>query len=166
LWHRLKRGIATPLEAEEAALALLSGVSRSAPIVEKGGSSRRHEEMVEATKITLASEPAQDWTLSALANRVHSSPFRFAHIFRRLTGTPVHRYHLRARMTAALDEVLDSSRDFTTIGIDLGFSSHSHFTATFRRTFGITPSALRRHANVQQVIRSSNFLTAALAARP
>jgi methylphosphotriester-DNA--protein-cysteine methyltransferase len=84
----------------------------------------------------------------------------------RLTGTPVHRYHLRARMTAALDEVLDSSRDFTTIGIDLGFSSHSHFTATFRRTFGITPSALRRHANVQHVIRSSNFLTATPAARP
>jgi AraC family transcriptional regulator len=160
LWHRLKRGIATALEVEEAALALLAGVSQSVPSIERSVHRRRHQEMVEATRITLASEPSRDWTLSALAKRVHSSPFRFAHIFRRLAGMPVHRYHLRARMAAALDEVLDTSRDLTTIGIDLGFSSHSHFTATFRRTFGVAPSMLRRHANTRQAIRSSNILTA------
>jgi AraC-like DNA-binding protein len=51
-------------------------------------------------------------------------------------------------LSAALGEVLASSRGLTDIGVDLGFSSHSHFTATFRRAFGVTPSALRRGAQL------------------
>ena len=64
---------------------------------------------------------------------------------------PLHRYQLRARMAAALDEVLDSRRDLTTIGIALGFSSHSHVTACLRRNFGVTPSELRRRAHGPQI---------------
>jgi AraC-like DNA-binding protein len=94
---------------------------------------------------------------------VHSSPWHLARTFRELTGMPLHRYQLRARMTAALDEVLDSRRDLTTIGIALGFSSHSHFTACFRASFGVTPSALRRGASAQQIRK---ILTAKAAARP
>jgi AraC family transcriptional regulator len=52
------------------------------------------------------------------------------------------------RLRAALDEVLASSRGITDIGIGLGFSSHSHFTAAFRRAFGVTPSGLRRGARL------------------
>jgi len=76
---------------------------------------------------------------------------------------PLHRYQLRARMAAALDEVLDSRRDLTTIGIALGFSSHSHFTACFRASFGATPSAMRRGTRTQQMRK---ILTAGAAARP
>jgi transcriptional regulator GlxA family with amidase domain len=77
-------------------------------------------------KITLVSEPAQDWTLSALAKRVYSSPFHLARLFRRYAGVPLHRYQTMARLTAALDDVLDTSRDLATVGVDFGFSSHSH----------------------------------------
>jgi AraC family transcriptional regulator len=35
-------------------------------------------------------------------------------------------------------------RELTAVAFDLGFSSHSHFTASFRRTFGAAPSALRK----------------------
>jgi AraC-like DNA-binding protein len=31
----------------------------------------------------------------------------------------------------------------TRLALDLGYSSHSHFTASFRRAFGLTPSAAR-----------------------
>ena len=89
--------------------------------------------------------------LAALAQRVYSSPWHLARTFRELTGMSLHRYQLRARMAAALDEVLDSRRDLTTIGIALGFSSHSHFTACFRRNFGVTPSELRRRAHGPQI---------------
>ena len=76
-----------------------------------------------------------------LAKRVASSPFRLSRLFREIAGMPVHRYHLLARLSAALEEVLASSREITDIGIGLGFSSHSHFTAAFRRAFGVTPGA-------------------------
>lgn len=151
LCHRMDHGVATALEIEEIALGLMASAftafaSPRAAVSRPGGRRSRHEEMVEATKITLASRPGEDWSLSVLAQRVASSPFRLARLFREIAGMPVHRYQMLARMSAAFDEVLASSREITEIGIDLGFSSHSHFTATFRRNFGVTPSELRRGA--------------------
>jgi AraC-like DNA-binding protein len=142
LRHRLERGLATPLEAEDSALALLLKISKAEPPAPARSS--RQAEMVEATKITLAAQPGESWTLGELAQRVYSSPFHLARTFRALAGMPLHRYQLRARMAAALREVLDTSRDLSAVAFDLGFASHSHFTASFRRTFGVAPSALRK----------------------
>ncbi|HZO02675.1 MAG TPA: AraC family transcriptional regulator [Burkholderiales bacterium] len=145
LGHRLRRGLATSLEAEETALGLYLGIGRRASCSRPATRARRrHAEMVEATKVTLAAQPGQNWALSELAQRVYSSPWHLARVFGELAGVPLHRYHLRARLAAALREVLDTARDFTAIGLDLGFASHSHFTASFRRAFGVTPSALRK----------------------
>jgi AraC family transcriptional regulator len=146
LRHRLGRRLASPLEAEETALGLFLGVRRAhSPSACAPRRARlRHAEMVETTKVTLAARPGDRWTLGELAQRVYSSPWHLARVFRELAGLPLHRYHLRARLAAALREVLDTSRDLTAIGLDLGFASHSHFTASFRRTFGVTPSALRK----------------------
>jgi len=41
---------------------------------------------------------------------------------------------------------VDSDADITTIALDAGFASHSHFTLHFRTLFGVTPVALRRGA--------------------
>ena len=164
LWHRLQRRIASALETEESALHLFAATLR-APV--PGAPQRRLRsrgaEIVAATQATLAAHPGEPWSLAALAQRVHSSPWHLARTFRELAGAPLHRYQLRARMAAALDEVLDSRRDLTTIGITLGFSSHSHFTACFHASFGITPSALRRGARIPQIRK---ILTAGAAARP
>jgi len=165
LWHRLARRIAAPLEADETALQLLAATLRAAstrPATSGGRHSTesRHRDIVDATKLVLASDPAQEWTLNALAKRVHTSPFHLARMFRRYAGMPLHRYHLLARMAAALDEVLDSSRDLATIGVELGFSSHSHFTAAFRRSFCVTPSELRWTASVRNAAEMRKILTA------
>jgi AraC-like DNA-binding protein len=138
LCHRLP--VAGSLEIEERALELLAAAAPARPIPAPAG---RQLEIVEATQITLAARPEEAWSLHALARRVHSSPFYLARCFRRLAGAPLHRYHLRARLAAALGLVLDSKRDFTDIGLQLGFSSHSHFSAAFRRAFGMTPSQFR-----------------------
>jgi AraC family transcriptional regulator len=164
LLHRLQRRIASNLEAEERALELFARTVR-APMHRPPQARLRSRgaEMVEATQVTLAAHPGEAWSLAALARRVHSSPWHLARSFRELAGVPMHRYQLRARLAAALEEVLDSRRDLTTIGIALGFSSHSHFTACFRASFGTTPSALRRDARAQQIRK---ILTAEAAARP
>jgi AraC family transcriptional regulator len=63
--------------------------------------------------------------------------------FRRVEGTPLHRYLTRLRLARALDE-LPHAEDLTQLALDIGFSSHSHFTAAFRRAFGCTPSEFRQ----------------------
>ena len=47
---------------------------------------------------------------------------------------------------AALPGTFDKPHadDLTELAMDLGFSSHSHFSARFRRAFGLTPSEFRR----------------------
>lgn len=46
----------------------------------------------------------------------------------------------------ALDLLLDTDRGLSTIAHELGFASHSHFTAAFRRMVGVTPTRFRRCA--------------------
>jgi AraC family transcriptional regulator len=142
LRHRLEHGLASSLEAEDAALSLFSRITDLDP--PRGARPGRQAEMIEATRITLATQPGENWSLGELARRVHSSPFHLSRTFSALAGVSLHRYQLRARLSAALREVLDTSRELTAVAFDLGFSSHSHFTASFRSAFGAAPSALRK----------------------
>ena len=53
---------------------------------------------------------------------------------------------LLLRLHASLEMLRDTSRDLSTIALDLGFADHSHFTMAFRRRFGVTPSGWRGRA--------------------
>lgn len=56
---------------------------------------------------------------------------------------PLYRYHLRLRLARALD-LLGCYDNLTTLGLDLGFSSHSHFSSAFRQVYGRTPAEFQR----------------------
>lgn len=150
LRSRLGKRLATPLGAEEELLQVLAEVMshaslsrgpRSRPISERA---RRHRrDLTEAVKQLLAASPDQPASLASLAARFDSSPFHLTRLFRQETGLPIHQYHTRLRVTAALDHLTDSGATLSAIGLDVGFSSHSHFTAAFRGVFGVTPSRVR-----------------------
>jgi AraC-like DNA-binding protein len=59
------------------------------------------------------------------------------------TATTLHAYRNQLRLRAALERVADPGSDLLSVAIDLGYSSHSHLSEAFRRTFKLTPSALR-----------------------
>lgn len=82
-------------------------------------------------------------TVDVIARAIGSSPFHLCRSFRRATGTTLHEYRNQLRLRSALDRLEDSD-DLSGLALDLGYSSHSHFTAAFRRAFGVTPSAARR----------------------
>ena len=54
-------------------------------------------------------------------------------------------YQLQLRLARALD-LLAQYDDLTTLSLDLGFSSHSHFSAAFRQAYGRSPSQFKRSA--------------------
>jgi AraC-like DNA-binding protein len=103
-------------------------------------------------KEAVAVAPARGWSVASLAKTANLSPFHLCHVFRELTGVSIYDYVLRERLAQALRAVLDGD-DITTIAIEAGFASHSHFTARFKRFFGCTPSALRQSARQVRELR-------------
>jgi AraC family transcriptional regulator len=163
LHHRIVRGVASALEVEEGAVELLRESARV--LAEQAGEPvlrepSRRTGIAEAAQLIIASDATTRWTLRTLARRIGCSPFHLAHVFRDAVGVSLHQYQLRVRLGAALDEVVDSERGLSAIAVDAGFTHHSHFSAAFRRAFGITPSALRRDAASRDVTRLRKILTA------
>jgi AraC family transcriptional regulator len=67
---------------------------------------------------------------------------------------------VRSRLAKALGIVLESDTDLTTVALETGFASHSHFTARFRGLFGLTPTDLRRRAGPREVSELRKIVTA------
>jgi AraC-like DNA-binding protein len=148
LFETLERGrVSNSLEWEEQALALLEEVLRSAYAgkAERTGSavrSIRARECVEHARLLLARHPDAHVTLTELAAAVGLSPFHLCREFRAVTGTTISQYRTQLRLRASLERVA-AGEDLTTVALSLGFVSHSHFTHTFKRSFGTTPSIFR-----------------------
>jgi AraC-like DNA-binding protein len=81
-------------------------------------------------------------SLVDIARAAGASPAYLTDAFRRYEGMPIARYQMRLRLARAL-VLLEGGEELTGVALDLGFSSHSHFTAAFRATFGVPPSVYR-----------------------
>jgi AraC-like DNA-binding protein len=102
-----------------------------------------HRDLVDAARVVLARRFRDKPSLGELARAVFSSPFHLARIFRRETGLSLHRQLTRLRLRHALEHLADGKPDLTMLALDLGFSSHAHFSHAFRREFGFAPTQLR-----------------------
>jgi AraC family transcriptional regulator len=105
--------------------------------------SAAHRTIVEEAKGVLTEEPAAKTSLARLAQRLHTSPFHLARMFRTDTGFSLHGYRKHLRLRLALEQLQEDEVDLSTIAYRLGFASHSHFTDSFRRAFRMPPSAAR-----------------------
>lgn len=157
--RRLENAAADPLEplwADVTGLQLVADVLVSA--YEHSGAkprkrtstSRDHAERAEAAKAYIAKHLGENISLAEIAAVANASPFNFARLFQQQTGMPVHRYLTRLRLRTSLERIAEPGADLTSIALDLGFSSHSHFTDVFRREFGKTR---RRSARVRAFLR-------------
>ena len=82
-------------------------------------------------------------SVRALAARLGCSVFYLCHTFRAVERTTLGAYHTQIRLRAGARRLLEAPPiDLSDLALALGFSSHSHFTAAFRKSFGLTPSAL------------------------
>lgn len=82
-------------------------------------------------------------SLRELATHVGLSPWHLSRSFRAHTGIALSSYRTRVRLLAALDPLAARRRPpLARLALDLGFSSHSHFTREFVAFFGAPPSAL------------------------
>lgn len=68
----------------------------------------------------------------------------FARKFERSTGASLNRFVNRRRIAIAIGRLGEGTVPLAQLSAELGFSSQSHFTRTFRSLTGLTPSHVRR----------------------
>ena len=104
---------------------------------------RRQMEIAHNVKAILAENFGRSLSLRDLARAVDCSVFHLCRVFRSCIGTTIHRHRSELRLRASVDMLDGNQHDLTRLALDLGYSSHSHFTAAFRRAFGKPPSQLK-----------------------
>lgn len=157
----LRRGTAPdPLLIEETAIGLLVSLLRTAlgeprrgPARSPDSSHSRAADIAEDVRAFLNRRYDQRLSLNQIADAVGVSVSAACHAFSESTGGTIHRYRNRLRLRQALDRLAEGFDDLTELALDLGFSSHSHFSELFRRTFGLTPSRFRADASRQLLER-------------
>jgi len=105
--------------------------------------SHPHAALTAAVLRQLQRAPGAPHRLVAIGAELGVSPYHVAHVFREQTGLSVHRYLLRLRLALALDLLAGGAMNLSALALDLGFSSHSHFSSVFRRNTGLSPTGVR-----------------------
>lgn len=139
--HRLLRLQASgndPLASDELMIAMLNealapmqGVARALPL-----------RVVDEAKQFLHAHLCEPISLDEIARAVRVSGAYLTDAFTRSEGMPLCRYRMRLRLNRALAD-LPRCRDITGLALDLGFSSHAHFSNAFKALYNLSPSAFR-----------------------
>lgn len=142
LCHRFANGTLDELAAETLLLTLVAHSlgSRASPASCVTPASRRR---VDRVKLLLLGDLSRRWRLAEIAAEIGGSPVYLTQLFQQVEGLPLYRYQLRLRLARALD-LIPQQEDLAALAFELGFSSHSHFTAAFRQAYGQTPSKFKQ----------------------
>ncbi len=107
----------------------------------KGGLAAWQQRVVTAYIEDHLAEPI---SLATLARLVGLSSYYFCRAFKQSLGMPPRRYHNSRRIEHAKLLLAKPAPSVTDIGLTVGYSETSSFTAAFHKTTGITPTAYRR----------------------
>lgn len=140
------------LEADEMVLALLRAALQQDEHRELPGSATTAR-LIRRTKEFLQTNLSQRILLADVARAVGASPAYLTDLFTRTEGVSLHQYLTQLRLADSLLE-LPHSNDLTGLALDVGFSSHSHFTYAFRRAFDCTPSQFRESVRKISIARA------------
>lgn len=125
------------LEADERVVELLAILRGAKPLTDNKPAER---DALESVRSVLALRFAEPLRLEALARCVNFSPYHLARRFRAYAGTSLHQYRIDLRLAAAYARLTDTDDQVGRIGVDVGFTSASHFTAAFVQRYGVHPS--------------------------
>ena len=114
---------------------------RSPRTTSRGGLTDRQVRRAQETMLAALDESVP---LATLAEEANLSPWYFCRAFKQSTGTSPHRWMREQRLDRARILLAQEHRSLTSIAIDLGFASLSHFSAAFKQATGISPTRYRR----------------------
>jgi AraC family transcriptional regulator len=105
---------------------------------------------IREVQVFLAQNLASDVDLNTIARQAALSPYYFTRQFTAMVGMPPYRYLIMLRIQRAALLLRESDLTVTQILHRVGFHSPSHFTTTFRRHMGMSPTDYRRRFDFER----------------
>jgi AraC family transcriptional regulator len=139
---RLIEGGARPLLVHGAALEFLAACLD--PAAPPDAIPRRERILLIAARDRLLRDLSAAPTIADLARETGLNQRKLKQGFKRMFGLGVHALFQRARMDRA--RVLLARQGVTATAMTLGYSNASHFSAAFRKQFGVAPREMRCQA--------------------
>lgn len=101
----------------------------------------KHSEKLNRVMNGLETGYAQKTSLLRLASQVDLSPSHLLRLFKKAYGTSIHQFLLQKRLDRAKLLLLENKSKIREIARLTGFDSAQHFSSTFRKKTGLTPTA-------------------------
>jgi AraC family transcriptional regulator len=120
----------------------VTGAAQSVKLQARGGLAAWQQRVVTEY---IEENLAEQIPLATLAVLVRLSTHYFCRAFKQSFGVPPHHYHSSRRIEHAKMLLAKPTCSVTEIGMSLGFSTTSSFTAAFRKATGQTPTEYRRN---------------------
>src|SRR5439155_11671810 len=92
---------------------------------------------------------------AALAAKVGMGLGRFLREFKVTFAATPHQYIQQRRLARARDMLRSTDASLSTVALETGFASHSHFATAFRAATGVTPSSYRRADAVSRSVAAA-----------
>ncbi len=93
----------------------------------------------------VAEHLAETVSVTELAQLAGLSVSQFSLRFRETTGQTPHQFVTTLRIERAMEMLASGKHTPGNVALMTGFADQSHLTRHFRRTFGVTPGAVKRH---------------------
>ena len=114
------------------------------------GAGRGVDERVRVVEAAVRLDLGRTWSVSQMAELVHLSPSRFAHLFANELGEAPRAFLETVRMERALELLFSTNDAVQLISHAVGFRDALHFSARFRSRFGMSPSQYRLHPSIPE----------------
>lgn len=102
----------------------------------------RNHQLIE--KIKMVIEKNLSWKVNDVARELGYHPYYLNEVLKKQEGITIHSYLQRQRLIRAKELITTTQLPFSEIALICGFGSQSHFSAAFKKTYGMTPYMLRR----------------------
>lgn len=126
------------LELVEKARKTLAQVPQTHPVL------ARDKQAVLVVKERISEALDRNWRVEELANEAGVSLKRLKSIFPAHTGLPVFEYLQETRLNEAQRLLETQELSVTDVALTVGYSSISHFSALFKRRFGLSPKEFKQ----------------------
>ena len=95
---------------------------------------------IEFAKKYISENLTEKISLDDVADKLGLNSAYFSHLFKKETGTSFVEYRMQLRMEKAMKLIDSSNMKITEIANSLGYEDLSHFTKTFKKYTGLSPS--------------------------